>query len=270
MYNVNATRAQGIPWTRPPAYEKDGTPYFGSDREGDQFDEVDIASWTSGGRFARRWQTRGTTNAYNNAVYHALCQKAADTHLPLMEIACGPNMGLLPDILTLRPEAKVLATDACPAVIEHWQAFIQTNAPEMNIHFASFNAADIPLPPNSIDAITSNIGFSSLRYAGDDQIHGVSEAFRILKPGGYIFAIENEFEDKNVIQEVFNRWGKTNWFQNDKKTWDERFTQAGFVIEEKMPHYRRIEITNWELSEAAARFGLEIVIASYAHTLRKQ
>ncbi|MCL2364416.1 MAG: methyltransferase domain-containing protein [Defluviitaleaceae bacterium] len=258
-----------VRWSKPPQYEKNGTPYFGSDREGDQFDEADIASWTTGGRFARRWQTRGATGDYNNAVYHALCQKAADTHLPLMEIACGPNLGLLPDILAIRPDAQVLATDACPAVIENWQAFMQTNAPEALIQFACFNAANMPLPSNTIDAITSNIGLSSLRYAGDDQANGISEAYRVLKPGGHLFTIENEHENKAIVQEVFDRWGKKNWFRNDKLTWDERFTRAGFIIEEKTPHYRRVESTDWELGEAAASFGLEIVITSYAYILRK-
>ena len=256
-------------FTKLPLYEKNGTPYFGSDREGDQFDETDISKWTSGGHFARRWQMRGTPDDYRNEAYYRLCQYAADTRLPLMEIACGSNMGLLPDILALNPDAQMLATDACPTVVEHWQAFLQTNAPDINIKFASFNAADIPLPPKSIDAITSNIGFSSLRYAGDDQIKGVSEAYRVLKPGGYVFAIENEFENRAVVQEVFDRWGKVNWFRNDKLSWDERFTRVGFAVQEKIPHYRRVESTEWELGKVAASFGLEIVIVSYAYILRK-
>ena len=258
-------------YTRPPINTKNGIPFFGSEREGDQFDENDIASWTTGGRFARRWGERGTTTDYRNAVYHTLCRKAADyaRQYPLMEIACGPGLGLLPDILAVHPSARVLATDACPALVEHWYAFMQSNATGVDIHFSCFNAADMPLADNIIDAITGNIGFSSLRCAGADQAEGLREAFRVLKPGGYIFAIENEFEDKTVVQAVFDRWGRENWFKNDKLTWVERFERAGFIIEEKTTHYRRVEDTGWELGEAAASFEMEIVMASAAYVLRK-
>ena len=127
----------------------------------------------------------------------------------------------------------------------------------------------MPIHNDSIDDITSNIGFSSLRCAGADNMLGVKEAYRVLKPGGYIFAIENEFEDKRIIQKVFDLWGKENWFIKNKMTWKERFEQAGFMIEQENIHLRRVEKDDWELGEAATKFGLEIVVIFKAFVLRK-
>jgi hypothetical protein len=73
-----------IIFSREPTEIKDGVPCFGSDREGDQFDEDDIQSWTDGGRFAQRWETCGTVTEYRNEAYHALCRKAAERSLSVM------------------------------------------------------------------------------------------------------------------------------------------------------------------------------------------
>lgn len=252
-----------------PVTIKNGIPYFGSEFEGDQFTDDDVASWTAGGRFATRWANKGTENEYRNKVYLDLCRRAANLNLPVMEIACGPGLGLLPDIYAINPAIQALATDACPAIVEKWSDFLNQYAPAASIEFASFNAAKMPVHSDSIDVITSNIGFSSLRYAGADNMHGIEEAYRVLKPGGVIFAIENEFEDMNIIQRVFDLWGRENWFKDNKLTWSERFKKAGFIIEQEKISLRRIEKDDWELGEAAASFGLEIAMIFKAFVLRK-
>ncbi|MCL2545709.1 MAG: class I SAM-dependent methyltransferase [Oscillospiraceae bacterium] len=252
-----------------PLFIKDGVPHYGSEREGDQFRDSDIEKWTTGGHFARRWRDKGQANEFRNDVYMNLCRKAAALNLPLMDIACGPNLGLLPDIIAINPNIQALATDACPILIEKWHEFLRTNAPEVNIELACFNAADMPIRDNSVDTITSSIGFGSLRYAGVDQMDGIGEAYRVLKPGGYIFAIEGEFEDNDIVQKTFDLWGKENWFGNDKLTWVQRFKQAGFVVEEETWRSRSVD-NDWDLGDAAASFGLEIAVVSKAYILRKR
>jgi ubiquinone/menaquinone biosynthesis C-methylase UbiE len=251
-----------------PVMVKDGIPYYGSEREGDQFDNGDITSWTTGGHFLRRWQSKGNINEYRNKIYMDLCKQAADLNLPILDIASGPNLGLIPDIYHYNNHLQALVADGCPVLVEKWNEFLRGYAPEVNIQFASFNAAEMPLKNDSIDVITGNIGFSSLRYAGADNMLGVKEAFRVLKPGGYVFAIENEFEDKTVVQKVFDLWGKENWFGENKLIWRERFETAGFFIEQENLLLRRVEKNDWELGEIATSFGLEIVMTFKAFVLR--
>jgi ubiquinone/menaquinone biosynthesis C-methylase UbiE len=249
---------------------KNGVPCFVSDREGDQFDESDIESWTVGGRFARRWESRGEVTEYQNEVYHTLCHKAAERSLPVMDIACGPGLGLIPDIYAVNPDINFLATDACSVIVEKWSEFFSAKKPKPNIDFAAFDACNMPINDNSIPIISSNIGFGSLRTAGSDQINGLTEAFRVLKPGGFIFTIEKEFADRDMIQKVFDLWGQPNWFAKDKMTWHERFEKIGFIIDSEEIHLRKNERHNWVLAEKAVEFGFDgIETISKAYVLRK-
>ena len=257
-------------FSKEPLAIKNGIPYYGSEREGDQFNEDDVATWTKGGRFASRWNSKGQANEYCNEIYSELCRRAAALDLPIIDIASGPGLGLIPDVFVFNPRIKMLAADACPVLIEKWSEYLKENAPEANMQFVCLNIADMPIASDSVDIITSNIGFSSLRCAGDDQMQGLHEVYRVLKPGGYVFAIENEHEDKAVIQKVFDLWGKENWFRNNKLTWRERFEQTGFIVEQEQFHLRRIENNDWELGEVAASFGLEIAVVFKAYILRKQ
>ena len=100
-------------------------------------------------------------------------------------------------------------------------------------------------------------------------MNGIAEAYRVLKPGGYVFAIENEFEDPAVVQRVFDLWGRDNWYRHNKLTWRTRFEKAGFAVEQEQLHLRRIERDDWELGEAATSFGLEIAVIFKAFVLRK-
>jgi len=81
-----------------PVEYKNGIPYFGSELEGDLFNEDDINSWTKEGRFANRWQNKGILNEYKNDTYMKLCKKAGNYNLPILDIASGPGLGLIPDI----------------------------------------------------------------------------------------------------------------------------------------------------------------------------
>lgn len=199
-----------------------------------------------------------------------LCREVAGLNLPIMEIACGPGLGLLPDICALNSATVALATDACPILIEKWHEFFAQNNITNHISFASFNVAQMPIRSNSVDVITSNIGFSSLRYAGNDNMLGIIEAYRVLKPGGYVYTIENEFEDLILIQKVFDLCGKENWFKNNKLSWTQRFETAGFIIEYEKDHLRRIEKEDWELGEFAYKNGIEIAVKFKAYKLIKR
>lgn len=252
-----------------PVEYKNGILYFGSELEGDQFNEDDINIWVKKGGFANRWQNKGILNEYKNDKYMELCKKAGDYNLPILDIASGPGLGLIPDIYSYNKNIHFLATDGCPILVEKWNEYFIKNEPNVNIQFISLDVNNMPIKDDSIDIITSNIGLSSIRNIVNDRMLSVNEIYRVLKPGGYIFTIENEFEDKVVIQKVFDLWRKDNWFKNEKMTWHERFEKAGFKIESEKLHFRRIEKNDWELGEVATSFGIEIVIISKAYILRK-
>jgi hypothetical protein len=111
-----------------PVEYKNEIPYFGSELEGDQFNEDDINSWTKEGRFASRWRNKGTLNEYKNDTYMELCKKAGNYNLPILDIASGPGLGLIPDIYSYNKNIHFLATDGCPILVEKWnEYFIEMN-----------------------------------------------------------------------------------------------------------------------------------------------
>ena len=254
-------------FSRNPVEVKDGVFYFGSEHEGDQFTDEDIASW--GKHFARRWSEKRELKEFESSTtWRDLCDHRAEQKL-ILDIACGPNLGLLPDIYACNPKIRAIAADGCPHIAEKWKSFFYENAPDADINFVSFNIADMPLNDDCIDIITSRIGFGSLRYAGDDQVLGINEAYRVLKPGGHVFAIESEFEDRVIVDKTFKLWGKQNWFRNDVLTWRERFEKAGFIVEHEEFVSRQGGGQDWELGEKALTFGLEIVTVTNAYVLKK-
>jgi SAM-dependent methyltransferase len=247
----------------------DGIPYFNSDNEGDQFSLDDIDSWVEGGRFKRRWQNKGNKYMSNN-VYSWLCKQVATLNLPIMEISCGPGLGLLPDIITMNPNVNCLATDACSSVVLEWNKFISDKDATENISFASFDTTNMPIHSNSIDVITSYIGLSSIRCPGEDGMKGVNETYRVLKPGGYLFTIENTWKDRKAIHEVFDLWGRDCWYRDNELSWHDKFQKANFkIIDEKLQETRVLTPQDNELGEIAYRFGIEIGMEYRAYILRK-
>lgn len=187
-----------------------------------------------------------------------------------MEVACGPGLGLLPDIIAKNPDIKCLATDACSSLIFNWQRFFVDNKITSNVSFASFDATPMPIRSDSIDVITSNIGFSSLRSAGADGMMGVNEAYRVLKKGGYIFAIENAWKDRKALREVFKLWGMDYWFNDNEMNWHDKFKKANFKILEENPQlFRLLTPQDNDLGEAASKFGIEIGLEFTAYILQK-
>jgi len=258
-----------LDYTTTPLLVKRGALYFAVEENAtDAFDENDVASWVAGGRFAWRWRDRGQQNETRCNVYMHLCNQVATQNLPVLEIACGPGLGLLPDILAFNPNIQATATDSSSVLIENWNDFFRMNEPGAKINFAAMDAAKMPIASNSVDIITSYIGFGSLKQAGSDQLNGLAEAFRVLKPGGRIYTVEQEFEDPALIQHIFDRWGRVNWFKDDKHTWQERFAMAGFIVEQDSSMYRNKQ-TGWELQDVAASFGLEVWTNTKAFVLRK-
>jgi ubiquinone/menaquinone biosynthesis C-methylase UbiE len=248
----------------------DGVPNFDSDKEGDQFSQEDIESWIKGGRFKRRWDDAQNKIQTENEIYHSLCQDVADVNLSFMEIASGPGLGLIPDIISKNSNIKCIATDANSEVISKWSKFFKDNEIDANISFASFDATKMPIRSDSVDVITSYIGLSSLRIAGWDRMAGVNEAFRVLKHGGYLFAIENTWKDRKALHEAFSLWGKKYWFNDEELSWHDKFHKAGFnIIYEKLQKTRFLTSNDNELGEIAEKFGIKIGMDLIAYKLSK-
>ena len=259
-------------FSREPTEILEGDYYYNTDSEGDQFDEADEAHWLNG-RFKSSWDYQGQQQSRGADIFKLYdditCKVAADGN-PFMDIACGPGMGLAPMVIAKNPGILCLATDACSRLIKAWRYYINRNLAEHNISLAQFSALDIPIKDNALDCVTSNIGVSSTRNGEDGQVAALKEIYRVLKPGGYFVAVENEWTDHGKIDEVFRAWGKGNYYLRPTMSWHDKFIAAGFEIESEDKHYfRNLTENDCDLGESAAKFSIEIGMKYTLYVARK-
>jgi len=236
--------------------------------DGDCFDEADAEMWLSDGSisFKNRWENTLQKEIFITFKDDIL--NAIDRINPSMflEIACGPGMGLAPVIFSKHPQLPCIASDASSLVIRSWRKFLEDNLKQHDISLAAFSIMDMPLKNDSIDMITSFIGVSSSRQGEEGEVKALKEIFRVLKNGGYLIAIENEWTDYDAIEEVFNLWGKPVWQGFVKqKTWQEKFLECGFKIEAcEKTFFRHLRKDDNDLGKQAEKFGIKI---GMKHTL---
>lgn len=209
----------------------------------------------------------------NNVISKKLIEKIVEQEMPIIDIACGPGMGMIPSIKKLSPQHLCMATDANSLVIKEWKKYLDDCHTYDNLDFAQFSIMNIPLKNNSVPAYSSNIGLSSTREGEEGKDKALSEIYRTLREGGYFYTIENEWDDIDKILEVFHAMNWKPWteFLNAKRTWHDRFVEHGFEIvsEERMEYYKLTSKDN-ELGEAAEKLGMDIGVNTVAYILRKR
>ena len=257
-------------FSRPPVRCHDGVYYFDSDRDADCFDESDVAIWRDG-RMKRNFHSDFFLNnpASRRLVDHIVGQGA-----PVVEIACGPGMGLMPSVKQLAPDRVCLATDASALVIEEWKRYLNENEAVGNLELAQFSLMDIPFLDHTVPAYSSYIGLSSTRSGEAGHERALREIYRTLMQNGFLYTVETTWTDTEAMLRVFRETGKTPWSGLDSNqratTWRERFLHIGFeILSEEVFESRSLTADDNELGEAAEQLGIEIGAFSKAYILQK-
>lgn len=261
-------------FSRTPLQIDKGVYYFGSDNDGDCFREDDARSWLDEGVFQRNWNAavNHSDTLFDN-FSNEILNVYGHNQLPFLEIACGPGMGLTPLILNKYPKVPCLVTDACSLLIRSWKDYIDSNLGQYKIQLASFSILDIPLKSECFNIVTSYLGISSTRSGNKGIKQALREVYRVLKKGGMLITIENEWTDLKSIEEVFSRWGRPVWpsiYESSEKSWSELFEEIGFTILSCNNKYDRyFTKDDNELGEMANRFGIKIGVRNTLFILRK-
>ena len=247
----------------------DGAYFLNSDADSDCFDDDDVKQWRND-TFCTNWHR---TKFLKHPVSEKLIEAIVKRKHPVIELACGPGMGLIPSIKQLNPQHSCLATDASSLVIKEWKNYLFEYEQVSNLDFAQFSVLDIPFKDNLVSAYSSFIGLSSTRSGSKGYDKAISEVHRTLKRGGYLYTVENEWTNVSEILDLFKMMNKQPWniFFEQQKTWRERFLDAGFCIEyEDIMEYRALNEDDNELGEAAHKYGKNVGIKSIAYILRKE
>lgn len=248
---------------------KNGIYYFDAHDHGDCFDETDVAEWDNG-RLKSNWIKR---KFLENSTTKKLVEMIVKNGKEVIDLACGPGMGLIPAVKQLDPAFHCTATDANAMVLTHWKQYLDRNHFGYGVGFAQFSVLDMPFQDDSVPAFSSNIGLSSVRGGQEDYDVAVKEVYRCLESGGYLYAIESEWMDITAILQVFETWGQEPWtcFTEKQLSWHDRFLEAGFeiVFEEEVQH-RIFTAEDNELGEASVRFVIPVGTKETAFVLRKR
>ncbi len=248
----------------------DGVFYYDSDRDADYFDESDVDIWREG-RMRRNFHS---DFFLNNPASRRLVDQIIEQGSPVVEIACGPGMGLMPSVKQLAPDHVCLATDASSLVIEEWKRYLDENEKVKNLDLAQFSLMDIPFHNDSIPAYSGYIGLSSTRNGEDGHEQALHEIYRTLAKNGFFYTVETWIDTEAMLC-VFRETGKTPWsgLDSDRRApaWRERFLNTGFeILSEEVFESRALTADDNELGEAAEQLGIEIGVFSKAYILRKK
>ena len=248
---------------------KDGIRYFDSHNHGDFFDEEDAAEWDNG-CLESNWKKQ---KFLENPTTKKLIETIVANGKEVIDLACGPGMGLIPSVKQIDPAFYCTATDANAMVLEHWKQFLDRYCMTHGVGFAQFSVLDMPFKDNSVPSFSSNIGLSSTRDGEAGYDAAVKEVYRCLESGGYLYAIESEWMDIPAILQVFEQWGQEPWtcFTEERMSWHDRFVAAGFEIvwEEEVQH-KIFTAKDNELGEASVKFGIPVGTKETAFVLRKR
>ena len=256
-------------FSRPPAHCHDGVYYFDSDRDADYFDESDVEIWRDG-RMKRNFHSNFFLD---NPASRRLVDHIVGQGVPVVEIACGPGMGLTPSVKRLAPDHVCLATDANSLVIEEWKRYLDGNEAVKNLDLAQLSLMDIPFRDNTVPAYSGYIGLSSTRNGEEGHERALREIHRTLTGNGFFYTIETWMDTKAMLR-VFRESGMTPWsgLDSDRRapTWRERFVNTGFeIVSEEVFESRTLTADDNELGEAAEQLGIEIGVFSKAYILKK-
>ena len=140
--------------------------------------------------------------------------------------------------------SKVIASDITEPMLSQARKLAKTKG-LANVATAHAQAEDLPFPDGSFHLVTCRL--AAHHFA--NRAAFVSEAYRVLTPGGKIAIVDNVSPDARDVAVAYNAYEKLR-DPNDSRClglgeWSELLTQAGFVVTHSEQLDQDIEFTPW-------------------------
>ncbi|MDX2142642.1 MAG: class I SAM-dependent methyltransferase [Rhodospirillaceae bacterium] len=123
--------------------------------------------------------------------------------LRILELGCGTGRNT-PSYKRLCPDAEVYAVDIAPGLLRWAHAYAEAEG--QAVHFVQMDATKLDFPDESFDLVVSHILGHETTQRGLPK--WVSEAWRVLKPGGVAFHVDVPTQPGylKLADQVMNDW----------------------------------------------------------------
>ncbi|MBR4206150.1 MAG: helix-turn-helix domain-containing protein [Clostridia bacterium] len=99
----------------------------------------------------------------------------------ILEIGAGPGGGFMPFILRADPNASIVISDLCPAVVEEWHNLLEAETGSPNLWFAACDFTALPFPDQSFSVVSDAGGLANCI---GDRRSALREIHRVLRSDG--------------------------------------------------------------------------------------
>ena len=187
----------------------------------------------------------------------------------LLEIGCGMGYDSLE---YLKRGVRVTATDLTDNAVKLTRRHYELEGVQAE-EIRTANALDLPFEEDTFDAVWSN----GVLHATGDTARAISEARRVLKPGGR--AIISHFYRKPSWMYALHYWGRENIeYKEEDPPVNEFYTEseilamfAGFeIVEAVQDHYRALPVRRDGLKAALYKYGFKPVYNLIPEPLAKR